>query len=163
MTYPIVVLPQRSKADVGANSHIAKKGHPGILTEPGELIDDILHGNNKENQHKIQLASCYSKSSWTGGFCSSSSISGASIDSPAGTCPSAVNMACPQCHVCLNINLCIVISSQTGMARTSVKATFVSWWSGATPERTSPKGVGSLSMMSTCTCSPNFFSSCTGA
>ena len=37
----------------------------------------------------------------------------------------------------------------------------MSWWSGATPERTSPNGVGSLSMMSTCACSPNFFSSCT--
>ena len=28
--------------------------------------------------------------------------------------------------------------------------TFVSWWSGATPERTSPNGVGNLSMISTC-------------
>ena len=37
----------------------------------------------------------------------------------------------------------------------------MSWWSGATPERTSPNGVGSLSMMSTCACSPNRFSSCT--
>ena len=43
MTYPIVMLPQRSKADVGPNSHVAKKGHPGILSKPGELIYDILH------------------------------------------------------------------------------------------------------------------------
>ena len=43
VAYPIVVLPQRSKAYVGPNSHIAKKGHPGILSKPGELIYDILH------------------------------------------------------------------------------------------------------------------------
>ena len=93
MTYPIVKLPQRSKADVGSNSHIAKKGHPGILSKPGKLVYDILHGNRSISKtlywHPVILRDFILG-------CQNSSISVALNNSPTSYPPSGLTIACPR-------------------------------------------------------------------